>query len=111
MKRMRCGDGSRRGKQRSRNEGWSRSGWNDDSARRRVRRAFQWVAREERSGVAGIRSSSAVGEIKCEGNLEVLSEKRVVEASETVNVSHHACWAMENLKEASCRSSWAQQRI
>jgi hypothetical protein len=34
-----------------------------------------------------------------ESNLKVLSDKGVVEPSKAIDVSHHARWAMENLKE------------
>jgi hypothetical protein len=36
-----------------------------------------------------------------ESNLEVLSNKRIIEAGEAVDVSHHARWPVEDLKEVS----------
>ena len=54
--------------------------------------------RRENIGVICTGQSSTVSKLELEGNLEVLSNKRVVEAGKAIDIFHHARWVMETLK-------------
>jgi hypothetical protein len=99
MKRVGRNDGSSR-------DGRCSSGGGNENGSRRDRRSsrgtFQRVRmRRERSGVIGGRTSGTVSEIELEGNFEMLGDERMVEASKTINISHHTRWAMKDVKEVS----------
>jgi hypothetical protein len=58
----------------------------------------------EHGGVMGSsRPIRTVGKIQLESNGEMLSnEGIVVVTSQTIDVAHHTCWPMEDLKEVTC---------
>jgi hypothetical protein len=53
----------------------------------------------ENSGVISGGSSSTVSEIELEGDLEVLSNQRMFEPGEAIDIPHHASRPMEDVEK------------
>ena len=61
---------------------------------------FHWVCGMESSRVVGNRASNMISEVELKCNLQMLFNKGVViVASKPVDISHHSCWPMKDLKE------------
>jgi hypothetical protein len=89
-----------RGDRRHHGGGWSRNRrCGDSNERRHLGSTLQRIVWVEHGRFVSGRSGGAISKIKLESDLEMLSNERMVETGEAVDILHHTSRPVENLEE------------